>query len=116
MTVPPSVTFVTKRHARRPYFRLYVTDANGNPFDFSGAVSARFIMNNEDGVEKVNSLAVIESPSTLGYLRYEWKVGDTDTEGEFTAEFDVDYGAGEHMTLPLDGVIIVRIYADLDDA
>jgi hypothetical protein len=43
-------------------------------------------------------------------------VTDTDTEGEFSAEFDVDYGSGEHMTLPLDGTIVVRIFADLDDA
>lgn len=114
MTVPASVRFVIKRHAHRPYLRLYVTDKDGNPFDFSSATGVIFLMYDSDGVEKVNAAATIVSPATGGILQYTWQGTDTDTAGEFKAEFDVSY-AGELLTLPLDGVIEVKIYEDVND-
>lgn len=114
-SVPITARFVIKRHSRRPYLRLQVNDSDGNAFDFTGAIGVTFIMYDEDGVEKVKSAGVIETPVTSGVLRYEWQALDVDTEGDFKAEFDVDYGAGEPMTLPLDGYLLVKIYADLDD-
>jgi hypothetical protein len=115
MTVPGVVTFLIKRHARRPYLRLLVKDANGAPVDFTSAVAVKFIMYGEAG-EKINTTGTIESPATSGVLAYEWAAGDTDTEGEFQGEFDVDYGSGEHLTVPLDGMLTIRIFPDLDDA
>jgi len=114
MTVPVVKTFLIKRNARKPFLRLLVKDEDGNAFDFSGAVDTTFLMY-LDGVEKVNAAGVLESPLTTGVLRYEWAAGDTDTEGEFQAEFEVNYGSGVKMTIPLDGHLAVRIHPDLDN-
>jgi len=116
MSVPTSAKFVIKRHARRPYLRLLVKDSSGDPFDFTGAVDVKFVMKDEDDVLKIDAVATIESPPTTGVLRYEWAAGDTDTSGEFHAEFDVNYGAGEILTIPLDGDLLVRIYEDVNNA
>lgn len=111
--------FVIKRHARRPYLRLQVTsvDSEGNEseFDFTGAVGATFLMYDAGNVQKVSAAGTIESPETSGVLRYAWQAGDTDTAGEFRAEFDVDYGGGETLTVPVNGHLMVRIYEDLND-
>ena len=114
--LPVVATFVTKRHSRRPYLRLQVNDSDGNPFDFTGAVSVTFLMYTEAGVEKVDYAGVIESPPTLGILKYQWLAADVNTAGNFSAEFDVDWGAGETQTIPLDGVLRIRINEDLDNA
>jgi len=116
MSVPIAATFVTKRHSRRPYLRLAVTNSSGVAFDFTGAVGVTFVMYDEAGTQKVKSPGVIETPLANGVLKYEWAAVDVDTAGEFRAEFDVSYGVGDPMTLPLDGYIMVKVYADLDGA
>jgi hypothetical protein len=88
--------------------------SDGTPLDLSGA-TAIFLMYDSDGTEIVNASAAIEAPTTDGILRYDWQAGDTDISGEFKAEFEVDYGAGDKITIPNQGYLIVRIYDDLDD-
>ena len=108
--------FALKRHDRRPVLRMTVTKvSDGTPLDFSGA-TAKFLMYDMSGVEKVNAVAAIESPTTGGVLRYDWQTGDTDTEGEYHAEFEVDYGGGDKLTIPNNGYLVIKIYEDLDDA
>lgn len=114
--VPASARFVIKRNARRPFLRMYVKDQDDNAFDFTGALSAVFILSDSEGTLVFSKTAVIESPATSGYLSYEWGSGDTDTAGEYRGEFDVDYGGGQKLTVPVKGSIVVRIYEDLDNA
>jgi len=117
MSSPVSATFKIKRHARRPYLRLLVKDSDGNPFDFTGALSAKFQMKNSDGTMVITDGAgEIESPATSGVLRYEWEPGDTDTAGDYYAEFDVSYAASDNLTLPIDGDLLVKIKEDVNDA
>jgi len=85
-------------------------------FDLTGAVSATFIMYDAAGTEIISTLGTIESPATTGVLSYAWAAGDTAIAGEFRAEFDVDYGGGETLTVPVRGNILVRIFDDLNNA
>jgi hypothetical protein len=116
MSVPNVLRVVKKRHSQRPYLRVRVSGSDETPFDFTGALSVTFTMVNRiSGVEKVNAAGVIVSPVTDGLLEYQWKAVDVDTAGEYIAEFDVDYGAGETMTLPENGNILVTIFEDVND-
>lgn len=113
---PVAATFVIKRKARRPYLRMLVKDQDGDPINFAGAASVTFLMYDSAGNEVVSAPATIEAPSSSGVLRYAWGAGDTDTAGEFRAEFDVSYGVGDILTVPVKGNILVRIFEDLNDA
>lgn len=113
---PVAAIFTIKRHARRPYIRIAVKDKNGDAFDLAGALTATFIMYDSEGVEKVSSPGVLASPLTDGVIYYAWGATDTDTAGQFRAEFDVVYTGGEKLTLPVKGALSVRIYEDLNNA
>ncbi len=115
-TVPVAATFAIKRNARRPYLRVLVKTEDGTAFDFDGAVGALFVMYDAAGAQIISSPGVIETPATTGVLSYEWAAGDTVNSGEFRAEFDVDYGGGETLTVPVTGNILVQIYDDLNNA
>jgi hypothetical protein len=91
-----------------------VKDSSGNAYDFTAASSATFILVDADGTVVFSKAAVIESPPTSGYLSYQWAAGDTLTAGEFRGEFDVDF-AGEKLTVPVKGNLVIRIYEDLDN-
>jgi hypothetical protein len=113
--VPISARFRIKRHAGRPHIRVLVKNSDRTPFDFTGATRVNFLMYDRDGLEKVNAAGGVESPLTSGYLRYEWQDGDTDTAGEFTAEFEVSYSTGNPLVIPLDSVLGIFISEDLND-
>lgn len=119
MGVPTDPVFELKRHATRPYLRFKVTQIDESDvesaFDFTGALTATFLLYDSDGVQKVSSGAIIESPKSSGVLRYMWQSSDTDTAGEFRAEFDVNYGGGVKLTLPLETHLMVRVYEDLNN-
>jgi hypothetical protein len=116
--VPRPLRFLIKRHATRPYIELLVKNSDGTAFDFTGASEVLFSMKDQDDVLKIDSVAAefdADDP-TLGKLRYKWVKADTDTEGEFNAEFDVNYPGSETLTVPVDGDIRVKVYTDVNDA
>ena len=115
-SVPVAARFVIKRHARRPFLRMYVKDQDGNAFDFTGAASVTFILSDSSGALVFAKAGVIETPVTSGYLKYEWADGDTATAGEYRGEFDVLYAGGQKLTVPTKGNLLVKIYEDLDNA
>lgn len=115
-SVPVAATFAIKRNARRPYLRVFVKNEAGTAFDFTGAASVTFLMYDVAGIEVISAAAIIEAPATTGVLAYQWAAGDTNVSGEFRAEFDVDYGGGEILTVPVRGNILIRIYDDLNNA
>jgi hypothetical protein len=95
-----------------------VKQADGSAFNFTGATGVKFSMKDQAGALKIDS-AVAEfkdADPTLGRLQYKWVTADTDTEGDYCAEFDVQYPASEELTVPINGDIRVQIYADVNDA
>jgi hypothetical protein len=115
-SVPAAATFSIKRHARRPYLRVAVKNKDGDAFDLTGATSASFILYSSDGTAKAVAPAVLVAPLTSGLIYYAWGATDTNTAGEFRAEFDITYTGGEKLTLPIKGNIVIRIYEDLNNA
>jgi len=117
MSGPVSAKFRIKRHARRPYLMLSIKDADGVAFDLTGASFAKFQMKDDEGNMKItDGSGTIVSPPTSGILKYQWQTGDTDTEGNFYAEFDIEYSAGDDLTVPVDGDILIMIKEDVNNA
>lgn len=118
MATPKPLRFVIKRHATRPYLELSVKNSDGTAYDFTGASSVVFSMADLEGVLKVDSAAAEfdGGDPTTGKIRYRWTQADTDTEGEYSGEFDVVYPGSELLTVPVDGDIRVKIYTDINDA
>ena len=117
MTVPVKYPFFIKRHSLRPRITHAVVDSDGDPVDLTTVTAVLFMMNDSLGVEKVNAAGAVVSPATAGVVEYVWLSGDTDTEGEFHAEFQVAFvSATDQRTVPEDSYIGVTIHADLNDA
>jgi hypothetical protein len=118
MAVPKPLRFVIKRHATRPYLELSVKNADGTAYDFTGASEVLFSMKDLDGALKIDGAAAEfdGGDPTLGKVRYRWVKADTDTDGEYSAEFDVNYPGSETLTVPVDGDIRVKVYTDVNDA
>lgn len=82
-----------------PIRRQIVNVLTGLPFDLTGA-TVRFIMNKEDFTAKIDVLAGIENPPSLGFVRYDWQAGDTDDIGNFPAHFQITFASGRKKTYP----------------
>lgn len=67
------------------------------------------------GPVKVNSSAVLVD-AAAGVVRYDWQVGDTDTPGQYEAEWEMVDGAGRTQTFPTLTYHTVDVLADLDGA
>lgn len=73
-----------------------------------------FIMRKQgDPAPKIDKLATIVDASTRR-VRYEWADGDTDTPGQYQAEWEVVYPDGKAQTFPLKTYHSVDVLADLD--
>jgi len=89
-----------KRNDTGPPVRVQVeSEESGVGHDLTGAFAV-FTMTDRDGVIKVNRQPAVVEAGTDGFMRYEWQAGDTDTEGVYDAEFEVDFGSGVKETYP----------------
>lgn len=104
-------TFYLKRGDTSPslLYALFPTDT-----DLTGA-TVRFNMRvNSTGVITVNrALATIVTPTGAPTVRYDWQAADTDTEGYYSAEFEVTYSGGAIETFPNSDYIRVAITGDI---
>ena len=99
--------FVIKQNDRQPYLYATLLQADGAPVDLTGA-TVKFVMQKQDGTAlKVNADAIIIN-APEGTVEYRWAAGDTDTPGNYRAEFKVLF-AGSQMTVPNAEYITVRI-------
>jgi hypothetical protein len=102
--------FTIKRGSRLPHIQATVT-AHGGPVDLSQVTAVRFVMTTLAGVIKVNAAGVVVD-ATEGVVEYAWAAADTDTPGEYEAEFVLTFDTGEVMRVPTEGYIIVRVVPD----
>lgn len=105
--------FYLKKNDTSPFIRIQCQDDGGNPVDLSGA-TAKFLMREVDSdTTKVDSAATITDAAN-GKVQYEWSSSDTDTAGDFEAEFEITYGDSTVETFPnADSYIEVKISDDI---
>lgn len=106
-----------KRNDRRPYFRVQLTNKVDNvetPADLSTAIAARIIMKTgTTGTPKINRAAMTFIDKPNGIVQYAWAAGDTDTDGTYNVEVEIDWGGSEFQTFPSAGYFTVIIGIDL---
>lgn len=108
--------FTLKAHDRLPSIRATFTTA-GAAVDLTTATTVTFIMKVKTGgaAAKVNAPATVVDP-TSGIVRYDWAAGDTDTPGDYQAEWQVTWSSGQKQTFPTLTYHSISILADLDNA
>ena len=107
--------FTIKAHDRLPVIRaqFMTDDVAPVPIDLSQALSVTFIMKLEDGAIKVNALGDIITP-LQGIVEYAWAATDTDTPGDYIAEWEVLWSNDKTQTFPTKTYHTVSVVADLD--
>lgn len=72
---------------------------NGSNYNLTGA-TVKFIMRATGaGAPKVDAAATVTNAAN-GAVEYAWIAADTDTEGDFNAEFEVTTSGGDVITFP----------------
>lgn len=110
--------FHIKQGNTSPALEAQLIGNDGDPVNLTGA-TVRFQMRLVgNDTPTVDDNAKITGPDK-GIVVYEWKSGDTDTEGSYIAEFDVDYsgGSGSNFdadeTFPNNDYLQIRIEENL---
>ena len=80
-----------------------ILDAAGNPIDITSATVTFRMWHSGASSAKVNAAAtVVDGPN--GKASYTWAAGDTDTAGDWLADWNIVITAGVNvLTVPTDG-------------
>lgn len=105
--------FSIKRGDTEPALAATLEDDEGNPVDLTNVNGVDFHMKDprESGT-KVDAAATVTDGAN-GVVEYRWASGDTDTPGEYDAEFEVTYSGGGVETFPNDGFLTVKVLEDI---
>lgn len=88
-------------------------DSNGDVVNLTGA-TVRFLMTARGGSTlKVNGSASIVGDATGGVVSYAWQSADTDTAGDFNAEFEVTFSGGAKQTFPNSRYLRIQVKPQL---
>ncbi len=106
------MAFYIKQNDTSPSILAELKDANNTPINLNAA-TAKIFIKSIDGALKVNgNMQVINA--SLGTVRYDWQVGDTDTVGTYSVEFQVTYTDGAVETFPNTGSIALVVSKELN--
>lgn len=86
-------------------------DGNGNAVDLAGGVVSFQARTSAGSVLKIDRLATVVTPSTA-LVRASLTSTDTDTRGNYRAEWRVTYAGGSRI-FPEGGYLTVKIWEDL---
>ena len=102
--------FAIKQNDLLPVITDTLLYDDGDPIDLTAA-TVNFHMRVPGGSVKVDAAATVVS-GTAGTVSYTWAAGDTDTVGEFDAEWEATIG-GKTLTRPGSGYRRIRIDDDI---
>lgn len=105
--------FTIKQNDTSPALKIQCIDSSGTAIDITNASVEFHMINDSDDTEKINSSSGTSiTDASNGYVQYEWSDGDTDTVGQYKAEFQVTYDDGTIETFPNNGFITVDIHKE----
>ena len=107
-------TFHIKQNDDTPKLDVALQDDRGRPVDLTGATTILHMRNSADDTMKIDGGSTVLLSASRGEVRYEWSVSNTNTAGNFEAEFQVTHADGSIQTFPDDGYIDVIITDDVN--
>jgi len=83
-------------------------------YNLTGVTGVTFSM-----VDDCSNMKVYNQPAQIicasgGTIQYMWQNGDTDTEGIYYGEFELNYDTGQKLSIPTQGGIKIEILKDID--
>jgi hypothetical protein len=108
---------IMRQNDLRPYLDAQLRDVNG-PRDLTGEV-VRFVMRSSDNTVETDQTStgaqLSITASTNGEVRYKWLPEDTDTAGNFLAEFETwpSGSSSEPATFPNRGHVEILFTPEL---
>lgn len=106
-------SFYLKKGDRLPALAATLKQSDGTPVNLTGATVVLY-MADSTGSLKIDGASVTVVSAAAGTVSYAWGATDTDTDGNFSAEFVVTIG-GLEQTVPSKGAFRVIIAEDLED-
>ena len=106
-------TFFIKRNDTAPSLDAALEDDKNRPVDITGATTVFHMRDTSDNSVKIASGVVSVLSAVRGEVRYTWAASDTDTAGNFEAEFQVTFADSTIESFPNDSYIAVIINEDV---
>ena len=93
-----------------PDLQVKLLDDDGDAIDITGYSSIKFSMRTKrTGIVVIDDVAAVEVSTNPGIIKYEWKVADIVTAGEYEGEFEVVLSLGQIVCFPNRGYIKILI-------
>jgi len=97
----PTYDFYIKVGDLEPAIEAYLKLSDGSVFNLTGVTGVvfRWRLKNDPAATPSEGSATIVS-ATDGHVKYEWLTGETDVEGVFVCEWEVELSSGKMITFP----------------
>ena len=82
--------------------------------DLTNASDVILVIKPTTGGSATRLTGEVDGTPTDGNVKYEWQAGDTDTAGNYNAEWEITFSSGDIQTFPNDSYFSIIIAADLD--
>ena len=86
-----------------------IKESDGSPLDLTSATAKFYMIKKGESTYKINGVAATIFDSINGIITYDWVSQDTDTVGEYEAEFKVTLSGGAIASFPPSGSLIIKI-------
>lgn len=106
-------TFSIRRGDLDPPIRPTLEYSDGSPIDLAGVSSVKLLMRRPGTYNTIEKTAEVYDAEN-GVVQYAWVAGDTDTPGDYEAEWEVTFANGSKFTAPNRTKTHIMIFDDLN--